>query len=212
MCNFDGHFIAWRKTRINKLVSILGEGWFQGKTVLELGCGYGHIGKEIQQKGSLVTFVEGRKEYIEKIKENVGNSEIILLDQENEWNLERVFDLVIHWGVLYHLENWKKDLIISLRHGKIITLESEVVDSNDPNLEIKVTETGWGGNGALHAVGTRPSVAAIEKCILDQNLIFKRYDDPDLNAEYHFYDWKGGTIAPNNWKSGMRRFWIIRKN
>ena len=204
---FYGHYVDWRKSRIEKLISILGESWFNGKTILELGCGYGDIGRELQKLGSLVTFAEGKKEHVEQMKLMGRGPEIILLDQDNDWCLNRKFDLVIHWGVLYHLDNWKRDLEISIKHGKIVSLETEVIDSDDPEIESKLEECWY--DGALNHVGSRMSAGNVEKVFNEIGVVFNRYDDKDLNASYHCYDWKVGERSPGIWSSGTRRFWMI---
>ena len=198
---FQGHFIRWREVRINKLISILGKDWFKGKSILELACGYGHIGKSLKELGAIVTQTEGNPEYAKV-------AEAIVLDQDKEWDLKREFDLVIHWGILQHLDNWRRDLQTAIRHGRIITLDTECVDFDDPMAEIKVNENWY--DGAMNKIGTRASVAAIEKCIADLGCTFKRYDDSGLDVEYHKYSWKEGEYK-NDWKSTLRRFWMIYK-
>ena len=127
---FKGHYIKWRETRINKLVSILGKDWFKGKTVLECACGLGHIGEEIMKLGAVVTFAEGREIFVRETKKRLPNAEVILLDQDTDWNLNRKFDLIIHWGLLYHLDNWKQDLANTVKHADIICFETVVMDWN----------------------------------------------------------------------------------
>ena len=41
-------------------------------------------------------------------------------------------------------------------------------------------------------------------------MTFVRYDDADLNASLHHYDWKATNSG--GWKDGQRRFWIVRKD
>jgi hypothetical protein len=126
---------------------------------------------------------------------------------ENQ-SLEKEFDIVIHWGVLYHLDNWKADLQISIRHGKIIFLESEVCDSNDPEIEIKVNEPEQ-YDQAIGRTGSRPSAEMVEKYISETGATFIRYDDSDLNSDSHTYDWP--VRNTKNAPAGQRRFWIIKK-
>ena len=122
------------------------------------------------------------------------------------------FDLVIHWGILYHLTNWQQDLASALRHTNLLCLESEVGDSEDPTHDPKVRE-GWPGDSALgeegDSDGSRPSAAHVEKILDDLGCTYTRYDDADLNFHYHKYDWKANNtgLAP----AGQRRFWLVRK-
>ena len=202
---FEGHFIPWRKSRINKLISILGLEWFQGKKILELGCGFGHVGHELIKLGCDVTFTEGRNQFINVIKKNNPDSNVYLVDNDENWMLGSRFDLIIHWGLLYHLKNWKQDLKNCLWHSSLICLETEVVDSEE-DIEIEVKETNY--DGALNSVGVRPSVGNIEKFLQSLGCEITRYDDSDLNAAYMKYDWKAGSF-PGQWKLGHRRFWMV---
>jgi len=206
---FDGHYVDWRETRIKKIISIFGKEFFNGKTILELGAGHGHIGNYFKTLGAHVIMTDGKPEHVEKMKESFGNKDIFLLDQETQWNSNEKFDIVIHWGVLYHIDNWKEDLQIAIRHGNMIFLESEVCDSDDPNIEIKVQEPN-SYDQAFNAnnIGSRPSASMIEQIISKTGSTFIRYDDADINSGFHNYNWavKNTNQAPN----GQRRFWIIK--
>lgn len=207
---FVGHYLSWRKARIQKLVSILGKGWFKGKTVLEMACGYGHIGREIQAFGATVSFADGDPEHVKMAAElnaDIPGSEFIVIDQDKPWHFPKRFDLLIYWGILYHLNDWRADLKRAIRHGDIIALETEVMDSENIQ-ELKVDENWY--DGAKNGIGTRPSAAAVEDFIRKNGFEFTRYDDQDLDAEYHCYSWKPG-ICPGQWKDGLRRFWILRR-
>lgn len=204
------HYNLWRKNRLNKLYEILGgRDWFKDKLILELAAGHGHVGRELQELGAIVVFSDGSEENVEEIKKRCKeNTEIFFIDQDEPWNLNRKFDLVIHWGVLYHLDNWEQDLKTALEHASLLCLETEVCDSDDPAHELKVPEHWY--DGAKHGIGSRPSPAKIEKFLFEHNKKFVRYDDSSLNAHYHHYDWpiQNTKEAPG----GQRRFWFIREN
>lgn len=205
---FDGTYEKWRETRITKIISIFGKDFFKGKSILELGAGYGDTGRYFQTLGSSVTIAEGRPEHVEQIRALTNDADVIVLNQENPWDLGKKFDVIIHWGVLYHLDNWKRDLEITIRHSDIIFLESEVCDSDDPTVEVKLNEPN-NYDQALQGTGTRPSAAMVEKCITDAGATFTRYDDSDINAYDHKYDWP--VLNTKNAPGGQRRFWIIKK-
>lgn len=208
----NGHFInshweKWRATRIKKLISILGEEWFQGKDILELACGHGHIGRHLQSiLGANVTFAEGGPAYA-WLNRNLSELKAIYIDQDEPWDLGRKFDLVVHWGVLYHLENWQQDLRTTLTHSDMVCLESEVSDSDDPTFDIKVEED-W-HDGAANGIGSRPSPAHIERIVKEEGFQPVLYADADLNAAYHRYDWPIKNTG--KYLSGQRRFWILKK-
>jgi SAM-dependent methyltransferase len=208
---FQGTYVEWRKTRIRKIEKIFGKDFFENKSILELGCGYGHIGKYFQETlKSKVTFCEGKEFFIDEIKRNNSDSEVITLDQDKPWDLNRKFDIVIHWGVLYHLDNWQQDLICAMKHSDLIFLESEVCDSDDENYEFKLDDHN-GYDQALNKKATRPSASFIEKIIVQNDFSFERYDDADINHSKHRYDWVVKNKTENLNDYGKRRFWVVKK-
>ena len=208
----NGQFIgddwhAWRASRIQKLASILGEEWFQGKDILELACGHGHVGRHLQSEyGANVTFTEGGHAFAH-LENHLSELGAIYIDQDEPWDLGRKFDLVIHWGILYHLDNWQQDLRITLAHADMVCLESEVSDSDDPDYDTKVKELWY--DGAANGIGSRPSPAHIERIVEEQGFQSVLYADADLNAAYHRYDWPIKNTG--EYKSGQRRFWFLKK-
>lgn len=204
----ENYFENWRKARIDKLVNILGKEWFKGKTILELGCGFGHVGKEIKKLGSIVVFSDAREEYVEEIRKDNEDSDIYIIDNDIPWDMERKFDLIIHWGLLYHLENWKKDLECCLKHSGLISIETEVSDSADVNFEVVRNEGHY--DAAVNGIGKVPAVGNIENYLTEIGFLFKRYDDTDLNNGVMCYDWEEGKFG-NATLNGHRRFWMARR-
>lgn len=209
MTEFIGHYENWRKTRIKKLVSILGHDFFKEAKILELGCGYGHVGKYfIDTYNSDVTFCEGSSRNEKGFKKLNPDKELIILDQDKSYNLKKKFDLVIHWGVLYHLKNWKKDLRCCLKHSNLISLETETLDSDVLKDKFERKESS-ANDQAVNGVGVRVPAKAIEKHLESLGCTYTRYDDVNLNSISHRYDWE----VKNSKKTGaeFRRFWIVKK-
>jgi len=214
---FMDHYRGWRPKRIEKIEKIFGVDFFKEKTILELACGYGDIGKHFKENcGSIVTFAEGREEHLPFIKENNPDCEVIHLNQENNWNLNKIFDVVIHFGVMYHLDNWKQDLECTLKHTDLVILESEIADS-DKLMEFKIVDpNGYDQAISEGRIATRPSASYVEKVFEDNGFSFVRYDDGDLNDGIHCYDWKvsGAAERPGynrNDGGGLRRFWVAKR-
>lgn len=204
---------GWREKRIEKILNIFGPDFFKDKTILELGCGFGHIGKHFTEKlGSKVTFAEGDPKFYGDIKGLNPKSEVITLDQDKPWDLKRKFDIVIHWGVLYHLDDWQQDLKCALKHTDLIFLESEVADSDDPTFEFKFDDHN-GFDQALNVKATKPSAAFVESELVKNGFEFTRYDDIDINFWNHIYDWVVTNNPDNHIREfyGHRRFWIARR-
>ena len=208
---FQDHYNLWIPQRVDKLVSILGSNWFKDKTILELGCGYGYVGEKLQALGAYVTFTDGRKEHIQVAEKRIKKGTFLVLDQDKVWNFKDKFDLIINWGVSYHLDKWEQDLECCIKTSDLICLETEVSDWDDEDYEIKInepTDLRWYDN-AKNNIGTRPTAAKIEKFLHYINCNYKRYDDLDLNCSNLKYTWK---VENTKKYSGYRRFWIITPN
>jgi len=206
---FDGHYNEWRVNRVNFIKDLYGKSFFKDKTILELGCGHGHIGRYLQnQLGAKVTFCDGRQEHLDVVKEVAPTAETLCFDQNLPWDLNRQFDIVIHWGVLYHLDNWRQDLESTAKHTNLIFLESEVCDSEDPDFEIKLEQVD-GYDQDLGKYSTRSSSSAIEEKLIDLGFLYNRFDSKKLNHDFHCYDWEPTNV--NQTKKGYRRFWIAEK-
>ena len=209
MSIFNNDYIGWRSSRIQKIISIYGEDYFKGKSILELGCGHGDVGDYFSNLGAIVTFAEGRQENLDHIMMVYPDAETILLDQDNRWNLSKKFDIIIHWGVLYHLNNWQQDLTSTLEHTNLLFLETEVPDSIEPNFELTMYENAKSPDQSLTGKSIRPSADRIENYLSELGAAYQRYDDAELNSFPHVYDW---TVANTNTQlRGHRRFWIISR-
>lgn len=203
------HYVQWRKNRVKKLTDIYGPEYFKGKRILELGCGHGHVGKFFSMLGGLVTFADGRFGLYDAVAQNNPGANFIVIDQDLPWTLSDKFDVIIHWGVLYHLDNWQQDLactVACLEKGGILCVETETMDS-DQDEEVKVKENKELDDQALNSTGTKPSAVRVENEFTKLGLKFTRYDDSDLNTiGGHWYDWK--VANTKSFGSAWRRFWI----
>lgn len=217
--NFKSHYEDWRKTRINKVLQNFETSFFQNKTILEVGCGYGDIGKFFTELGSNVIFTEGRSEHIPVIQENNPNSLVLNINHENIWKIDidgdknKKFDMIIHFGLLYHLDKWEQDLQCALNQTDLIILETEVADSNEI-IEFKLTDPlGYDQAVGESRICTRPSASYIESVFERNNFSYKRYDDEDLNSSFHNYTWKVEETdrGKNREWYGFRRFWIAKR-
>lgn len=206
------HYNDWRLKRARKLESILGTGFFPGKRILEVGAGHGRIGKYFREGyGATVEFTEGRFELVNTISRLNPGATIYIVDHDSPegWRLdENRYDLIIHWGLSYHLTNWDVDLESAVRHlkrGGILTLESEVID-NELDTSITVKEDETLDDQSLHGPAVRNSAVTIEKKLMELGLRFQRFDDADLNSDIHRYDWMVSNT--DNYGSQYRRFWV----
>ena len=213
MSNHDApHYIAWRKSRIDKLEEIFGKEFFKGKRVLECGAGNGGVGRYLRENWLAdVTFTEGRSSLIKVIEDTNPGATVHLIDHENSWNVGS-FDVVIHWGLLYHLNNWREELkcaFDAVADGGVLVLESEILNTTHI-AEMKIFEFRTLDDQSLSGTGTRMSAAAVERELQHLCRGFRRYDDTNLNADIHHYDWKVDDSKQCH-VSGQRRFWVFQK-
>lgn len=196
----------WNKKRVNKLLSILGDGWIAGKKVLEVGCGHGENGKALIAAGAQVLFTDGRELHLDFLKKEGLNT--FLMDQDKEWTIEGQFDLIVHWGVLYHLDNWKQDVKCALDRADLLCLETEIFDTDDPTFEQKKGEIDH-YDQALNRTGTVLSGKCFENYITSLGATFVRYDEEVLDSHAMVYSWKDGSRP--GFTIGQRRFWMIER-
>lgn len=206
---FQDHYEYWRAKRIVAIVEHYGENFFKGKKILELGCGYGDIGKVLISIGAEVIFCEGRQEHVNILKKRFPNNRVYKINLENEWFFDNEkFDLILHLGVLYHLDNFEYSLEKCFLSSDNMVLETEVCDSDDPELVLKISENSEGYDQSLIGKGSRPSANYLEN-IFNKNLFeYQRVQDSSCNALFHRYDWK--VKNTNSWESGMRRFYFLK--
>jgi hypothetical protein len=131
----------------------------------------------------------------------------MLIDGDN-LKLNAKYDIILHWGVLYHLNEIENHLKYISNHCDILLLETEVADSDDDTFYITTSEKGY--DQAYNSVGIRPSPSYVEKILSANGFSFKLIKDSILNANFHVYDWD--IKNTKTWRSGMRRFWICWKN
>lgn len=222
----------YSQKRIEKIINIFGETWFQNKRILELGCAHGDIGIEFLKLGSDVVFSDVRLEYLEDIDKRLKdqynfNAGFAVLDNDNDYDLQQKFDLVLHMGLLYHLPNWRNDIKNTLKHSNLVILESTVttnIKENNTMLELNSFDKDYGycGNKNTRMYFTQEEV---EKELTSNGCKFLRLDDKELNVENQWvdnqkitliYDWTYdkynsgyyNLIDGNVW---FKRFWIVMK-
>jgi hypothetical protein len=204
---FKGHYDNWRISRMKAIKKYILPEFFKSKTLLELGCGYADIGNMFYELGSNVTSSDGRKEYLNVVKQKYPHIKTLTLDCDNDIIKEN-YEIIVHWGLLYHLNEIEIHLENVSQKCNILLLETEVSDSDDKQFYISTIENGY--DQALNNKGIRCSQYYIENILEKNGFQFKLIKDPILNSDFHCYDW--GINNSNNWVHGLRRFWICWKN
>lgn len=181
-------YIELREKRINAIINFFGKDWFSNKKILELGCGHADVGIEFYKLGSDVTSTDVREEHLKVVNEKYPQLKTILFNLESpEWPFEEKYDLIIHIGTLYHLNNYEKNLENCLNHCDYLFLESIVSDSDDENFVRYISEKG--DDQSFVQIGSRASEKNIEKIIKNNNFIFHRHFSSNLNSTNNIFDW-----------------------
>lgn len=205
----DGGYLEWQLTRMAYIINLFGLEYFKGKKILELGCYKGGISKLLHNllsgTGSL-TSVEGLIENYNYCKKTYPNQHFIHADLDysdpNKWDFEGHYDIIVHWGLLYHLRYPIESIQSCLKHCDTLFLETTLLDCEVPFQTVPEKNI-YGTDQSIHGLGSRPNLAFIENSF--KHLEFKRYDDSKLNAENQpKYD----TQQTNSGKE-YRKFWII---
>lgn len=127
---------------------------------------------------------------------------------ENDFSEFGKFDMIINFGLIYHLKNVEKHLICCAKMSDEILLEGTVCDSTDPS-KIFFLEEPEGLGQALDGVGSRPGPYYIERIFENNNFEVIRHFSKDLNSESYVYDWEHNN--DNSIFSNRRRFWNFKK-
>lgn len=204
---FTNHYIGWTQSRVAGIKKYIPETVFQGKTLLELGAGHGDIGNAFHTMGATVTSSDARKEYIENISKTYPHLQTLLIDGDIN-TIPAKYDIIVHWGLLYHLAEIEDHLEDVAKNCDILLLETEVYDSDEDDSYISTYECGF--DQAFNSRGIRPSQPYVERVLTENGFSFRCIQDPILNSDFHTYDWKTGMYRTAG--MGMRRFWICWKN
>jgi len=194
----------WINARINFIKKLYPLDFFKNKTLLELGSCDGYIGNAFSEMGCDVTCVEGKNSYCRIIKNKFPHLKLIHTDCDTEkWEFGK-FDIIINFGILYHLQyNHETFLTNCINNCNIMFLESVIYDS--PTNELYYREELGVGQGLSGIAGT-PSTSFVENILQKSETTFTKYSDPTLNGGGHIYDW---IDCNGGFDCFKRRLWIV---
>jgi hypothetical protein len=204
---FQGHYIDWRNSRMNGIKKFISPNYFKSKTLLELGCGHADIGNMFYELGSIVTSSDVRKEHLDVVTQKYPNIKTLLFDGDKD-SINDKYDIILHWGLLYHLKEIEIHLKNVSEKCDVLLLETEVSDSDDKEFYQLIDENDY--DQAYNKIGIRPSPSYVEYLLEKNGFQFKLVKDPILNSEIHRYDWD--ITNSKKCENGLRRFWICWKN
>ncbi len=192
---------------MNGIKKFISPNYFKSKTLLELGCGHADIGNMFYELGSIVTSSDVRKEHLDVVTQKYPNIKTLLFDGDKD-SINDKYDIILHWGLLYHLKEIEIHLKNVSEKCDVLLLETEVSDSDDKEFYQLIDENDY--DQAYNKIGIRPSPSYVEYLLEKNGFQFKLVKDPILNSEIHRYDWD--ITNSKKCENGLRRFWICWKN
>jgi 2-polyprenyl-3-methyl-5-hydroxy-6-metoxy-1,4-benzoquinol methylase len=190
----------WRQVRLNFLINRFGEDFFRNKKILELGSGYGHLGNEISKYGATIHCCDARIQNVEMTRKMFPHLNVEVVDLNVDWPYKKdEFDVIIHFGVLYHLNcdlHSHLEKVCNSTKGWLF-LESEVVDSLDSNFSLIVKEN-IDQDQSINSMGTRYSPSVIEKALDKNKMKHELCLNKSLNCHVGWYDWS--HVNDKSWK------------
>jgi SAM-dependent methyltransferase len=177
------------RARMSHLESL---GFFlEGKSVLDVGCGVGHLAQFFVGRGCRVVCIDAREQNIARLRELYPGLEAQVADVEAEPLLRfGTFDVVFAYGLLYHLEN----PLAALRNmasvcKELLLLETMVCDHTLPVLRAEDETAAF--SQALRGLGCRPSPSYVALALsrLGFDFIYAPKAPPE-HPDFRFR-WKG---------------------
>jgi SAM-dependent methyltransferase len=133
------------------------------RTALDAGCGVGYFSHLLQQMGMRVTAFDARPENVEEARRRHPGIDFHVADVEELRPQEfGTFDLVLCFGLLYHLENPLRAMRrLRVMTGKLLLIESVCVSGRSPVLYLR--DEAQAEDQALNSVAWYPSQGALVK-------------------------------------------------
>lgn len=186
---------------------------WRGLRVLEVGAGLGHLGDALRQVGFDVTSSDGRPEHVEKMRAAGKEAVVIDLDAIEPEQLTG-YDLVLSFGVLYHLAEPERFLNLCGEHARVLLLETAVLDRTEPVLQMVRESRGRRGQDqALDSKACRPSPAWVEETCRTAGFDSVRdISTPLANWSVGIFDWEArddGSFKRDG--LNFRKMWICEK-
>jgi hypothetical protein len=208
---FKTHYADWQERRFKIVEKELGSHFSTREldplVVLELGAGHGEFSKILKAKGHQCHVAEARTDHLDFMRKLNFDGYYQFDGDYPEIPIKSV-DVLIHFGLLYHLANPLEHLDWCLQNidFSIMFLETEVFNHPSPDIVFRMKERGY--DQAFNGIGGRPTSAGISRILDSRGLKYKRIDLADLDSDFHDYSWSEKTF-PASWKPGLRRFYVI---
>lgn len=217
--NFENEpHVNSRSDRLTVLFNGIEDDSFAGKSVLEVGCGHGHLGAELERLGATVTSIDGRKDNIHQLQKKFPGRAAFTCDVgSDDFAKYGPVDIVFAFGILYHLPRPSEFLARCASMSDVLLLEGAVSDILEPEI-VWVKERGF-YDQAIDGTGCRPSPSWVE-----ENLRLSGYDQiVDLSpagapqkkiskSGVFYWPSTGSGIGREYGDKGLRKMWLATKN
>jgi len=171
----------------------------EGKTVLDVGCGVGHLAQFFVNRDCQVVCVDGREQNIASLRSRYPGLSAHIANVETEpLSKFGTFEVVFCYGLLYHLEN----PLAALRNmafvcKELLLLETMVCDHTLPILRMERESAAF--SQALRGTGCRPSPSYMVLAL--QRGGFRFVYAPKVTPEHRDFqfEWKNNL---DSWRDG----------
>jgi len=205
----------YRESVLTRLVNLFAhtdvEKW-RGMRVLEVGAGLGHLGDAFVHLGFDVTSTDGRQENVDAMRNRGRRSFLLDLDKTGI-DEAGAFDLVLAFGVLYHLAEPEK-FLLSCENTQVLLLDTVVCDSRGCEIKWANESGGWiGKDQAVGQRGCRPSPVWVEETCRKAGFdITHDISSPLANWTIGIFDWE--SRDDGRWTRGsqnLRKMWVCER-
>lgn len=208
-----GHYREADALRLVNLFAHVDLERWRGYRVLEVGAGLGNIGQVFRHLGFDVTSSDGRPQHVARMQERGIPARVLDLDGTGVDELGD-FEIILAFGVLYHLEEPERFLLGCGKRARVLLLESAVLDH--PEAVVRPVSEARGLRGqdqALRGRGCRPSPAWVEATCRAAGFDDVRdISNPVANWSIGRFDWE--VRGDGTWRregSNHRKMWVCEK-
>lgn len=212
-------YIASRKSQLDVLFASVSPVSLQGKTVLEVGCGHGHLGAELEKLGARVISTDARAENVRQTIRKFPGREAYVCDAcSPDMAKFGPVDIVFAIGLLYHLPCPAEFLASCSKIADTLLLESAVMDVLEPEIWFRKETRFWAFyDQSVHSGGCRPSPAWVERELRSNgyNHVIDLCSDESkwegMNAPAYTWRVSGTGTGRRFGDPGNRRMWAAAK-
>lgn len=210
----SGHYRESELTRLLNLFAHVDVERWRGMRVLEVGAGLGRLGDVFVQLGFDVTSTDGREEYVNRMKARGRKAFVVDLDRTGVDAIGD-FDLILAFGVVYHLREIEPFIRSCGVKSKVLLLETVVSDSAEAVNQQVAEAGGWRGQDqALNRYGCRPSPSWIEGVCRSAGFdVVRDISSPLANWQSASFDWE--PRGNGEWRRdgmNLRKMWVCEKS